>query len=501
MRGRAYVSCLSVVLLAGAAADALSDVDPRWQALARADIQAAHDTIERAHPGAIDPLNPQFRIWMEDGYREALALLPRVYDYNSMLDAVRYYVVGFQDGHLVYSDDARMALTHDAPLPVTGWTIDAIRGVDYIVTKVWEGFPFELPPVGSRLVQCDGQDPNTLYRERIAPFFDRRPLPIDKALVAELLTSFPDLQGYQLKRCEFSTPTGSLELGIHYVPEPLNEAFTFLRPTVSRPKRTNGFSFDDGVLWIRAATFNLSAEDARALDALLGEVRKLKNVHAIVFDTRGNRGGDSSVGGRIFVAATGGLKYDLRGIERLPRVYAQWRVSDVSVAAAANRIQRVKGTYGERSVRLDSALAFWAGLRRARSAGQQWYEQWEGPKWGYQVDRAEVIRRHGQLKRFSGKIVLVTDSHCASACLDFADLVRLVPGALHVGKTTSADTTYIDMGRVDMPSGNHLMIPLKVWRNRLRGNNEPLVPDVSFDCDMDDDDCTRSKTLALLAAK
>jgi Peptidase family S41 len=497
MRGRAYIYWLSVLLFPGtAAADVLAHADQHWQALARADLEAVHDTIERAHPGAIDLLNPEFRVWMEDGYHRALALLPRVYDYNSMLDAVRYYVVGFQDGHLLYSDDVRTQATLDAPFPIVGWRLGVVNG-DFVVTKVWADFPSELPPVGSRLLQCDGQDPEALYRERIAPYFDQRPLAVDKALVADLLPAWSTgLRGDELKRCQFSTPTGQLEIRVTYVPEPVVEAFTFLRPVAS-PKRANGFTLNDGVLWIRAANFQLSAEDDRVLE----EVRRLKEVRAIVFDARGNGGGDSSVGGRIFMAATGGLEYDLRGIEKLPRLYAQWRVSGVSIAAAADHIQTVKSVYGDRGPRVDRALAFWEGLRRAQSAGQLWYEQWEGPEWGYRVDRDEIIRRHGRLKRFSGKIMLVTDSHCASACLDFADAVRLVPGALHVGKTTSADSVYIDMGSEVMPSGNRLWMPLKVWRNRLRGNNEPLIPDVTFDCDMSDDACVQKETRALLAAE
>lgn len=500
MRGSAYICCLLVLPFAAVAApDALTDADQRWQALARADLEAVHDTIERAHPGAIDPLNPEFRVWMEDGYHGALALLPRVYDYNSALDAVRYYVVGFEDGHLLYSDDVRTRLTHDAPFPIIGWTLDVVNG-DYIVAKVWADFPSQLPAVGSRLVQCDGQDPEALYRERIAPYFERRPVAFDKALVAELLPAWSTgLRGDDLKRCQFSTPTGQLELRVTYVPEPLVEAFEFLAPAAP-PRPTNGFTFSDGVLWIRAANFHLNADGARALDAMLGEIRRLKNVRVIVFDARGNGGGDSSVGGRIFMAATGGIEYDHHGVEKLPRVYAQWRVSDVSVTTAADHIQRAKSVYGQRSPRVDRALAFWEGLRRARSARQSWYEQWEGPEWGYRVDRDEIIRRHGKLKGFSGRVILVTDSHCASACLDFADTVRLVPGAVHVGKTTGADSVYIDTGSVVMPSGNRLWMPLKVWRNRLRGNNEPLVPDVTLDCDMSDDACVQRKTLALLAA-
>ena len=163
----------AVVLLFARLAVGDTDEDQRWQALARADIEAVHDAIERAHPGAIDALNPGFRVWMEDGYHEALGLLPGVYDYDSMLDAARYYVTGFQDGHLIYSDNARGPLTHNGPSLVTGWRVAPMDG-EYVVTKVWEGFPSEVPPVGSRLIQCDGQDPGALYRERIAPFYDQR---------------------------------------------------------------------------------------------------------------------------------------------------------------------------------------------------------------------------------------------------------------------------------------------------------------------------------------
>jgi hypothetical protein len=493
---RALLAALLFARLA--ASDPATDGDQYWQRLARADIEAVHDTIEHAHPGAVDSLNPGFRVGTEDGYHEALGLLSGVYDYNSLLDAVRYYVTGFQDGHLRYSDNARAARTHNGPILVTGWKVEPIDG-QYVVTKAWEDFPSELPPVGSRLIQCDGQDPETLYRERIAPFYDRRPFAVDKAEIASMLT-FPMLRGNEIKDCSFSVLPGEfVKLKVAYIPEPLMEAFSFMAPTVRRPHRTNDFSFDNGVLWMHAANFNLHEEDAKALDATIAKIRQLKGVRTIVFDTRGNGGGDSSVGGRIFEAATGDLDFDAHGIERLPRVYAQWRVSDVSVASAAEQVQRAKEVYGPKSSRAVSDQAFLDELTRERARGQQWHEQWEKSKWGYRIDRDEIIRRHGKLKRFSGNVVLITDSHCGSACLDFADLVRLVPGALHVGKTTSADSVYIDTGWLRMPSGNGLIMPLKVWRNRLRGNNESLVPDVSFDCDMDDDVCVQAETLGVLA--
>jgi hypothetical protein len=98
-----------------------------------------------------------------------------------------------------------------------------------------------------------------------------------------------------------------------------------------------------------------------------------------------------------------------------------------------------------------------------------------------------------------GTVALFTDHNCASACLDFADQVRSVPGSVHLGQTTSADALYIDGGaRVRLPSGNVLVLPLKVWRNRLRGNNEPWVPQVPLAVDMRDDGAVRQPVLAAL---
>ncbi len=35
------------------------------------------------------------------------------------------------------------------------------------------------------------------------------------------------------------------------------------------------------------------------------------------------------------------------------------------------------------------------------------------------------------------------------------------------------------MGYATLPGGNQLFIPLKVWRNSERGNNEALVPNIA----------------------
>lgn len=48
-----------------------------------------------------------------------------------------------------------------------------------------------------------------------------------------------------------------------------------------------------------------------------------------------------------------------------------------------------------------------------------------------------------------------------------------------MGKTTSADSLYMELRSIPVPSGKgFLNIPTKVYRNRPRGHNVPYVPDI-----------------------
>jgi hypothetical protein len=466
----------SVSIGASGCAGGPKAVSPKqWQALAKADLDAAHQLIIDGHPGVLDEANPTFRDWMESGYREALQLVPKVFNYDSMLAVVRYYVSGFRDGHLFYSDNVR---PDTDPRFTAGWQV-ALRGNRFVVAATAPDWPAPLPPTGSVLVECDGRSPGAIVREDVAPFEDRRDL---AAVRQRLLGTLSDLRlkGRELKRCRFEQVDGSrLDVDVVYqpvIPQQYWDWFIELRRKPQR-RRSNSIDVTDGVLWIQAANFDLQPNDVVALERLLDDIKGSKNIEVLVFDTRGNVGGDSGVGDKIFEAATGGLTFDRAGIERLPRTYAEWRVSDVSLRSAQSFVDRRIGQYGDDSPDVRHAQEFLRRLQTAQKEGRRWVEQ----DAGYRIDREEVLRRSGRLRSFEGKVALLTDSSCVSACLDFADEVRRVPGAVHFGQVTSADSLYIDTAYVHLPTGNGFVIPLKVWRNRLRGDNEALVPDVPLD--------------------
>ena len=71
----------------------------------------------------------------------------------------------------------------------------------------------------------------------------------------------------------------------------------------------------------------------------------------------------------------------------------------------------------------------------------------------------------------------MSDGACESACLDFADLVLSIPNAELIGVETSADTEYLLISKVKLPSKKAvLQLPIKVYRGRVRGSNEPYKP-------------------------
>lgn len=492
---KAMHTALALVILAAAPAQAApADKTPQeWQAIARADLDATRAAIAAAHPGYIDKHNPAFRAWYEQGYREAGNLIPRVVSYDTMMAAVRYYVTGFRDGHFNYSDHARKG---GYGIVTSGWMVDQI-GSDYVVVGHYPAWDGPLPPFNARLLGCDGHTPAQLITTHVAPFIDRREMP---AIRRTLAASLGDLQlaGLELKRCAFVQANGqALDFTVRYHRLPGKPMM--MRPEQPAPfnsaERANAYSVEAGVLWIRAQNFQLAAGEGAKLGIMLDEIAALQGVRQVVFDARHNGGGDSTVGEQMIVAATGGLAYDHRGLERLPQVHAQWRVSQVAIDSMGWYLEMMTARYGAGSARARSIEELRARLQQAKDAGQDWFDEPDTPR----LTRAAIAARGGKLRRFDGPVALVTDDNCASACLDFADAVLRITGAVHIGQTTSSDTVYLEQGRAALPSGNQLAMPIKVWRNRARGDSEALVPDVFVD--IADDAAVRAATIKALAVR
>ena len=468
------------------------DTPEHWQTLARRDIAEAHQALVAAHPGAIDPANPGFRTWLEAGPGKALDYVPRVRSYDDMRSVVSFYIAAFHDGHLAYSDDTRPS----SNMTVDGWHV-APRDGSAVVDAVAPDWPVALPPLGAELLGCDGLAARSLVADDIAPFTQA---PVGDAGQAMLWGAFtdPPLGDMRWKSCSFKTADGHrLELSQAWKEVPWDVFGQLVRGGRKPPMAATNSAerLPDGTLWLRAGNFQPNAEQNAALEQLIETLRKAPTARRIVFDARRNNGGDSGIGQRLFMATTGGLEIDDFRPGEVATTSAWWRVSDIAIDGMVQREAIVKQRGGDDST-LQVVKQLHQALVAAQAGGDDWVHQ---PGGDYpRLTREDMAARKAHLNRPVEKVALLTDATCVSACLDFADMIRSVPGSVHIGQTTGADTVYLDIGRVPLPSGNVLILPLKVWRNRPRGNNETLVPDVPLSFDQGSEDAVRRAVMQVL---
>jgi hypothetical protein len=465
------------------------------QAIARHELDAIHAILRDGHPGAIDDEHPEYRERIESGYRASMARLPEVREAFDAMSLADWYVARFQDGHLTHSNGIRVG----DPTVVNGWHVARDEQGRVRVVAVLPDWPVPLPPVGAELSDCDGRSPERLVAENVLPYLT----PVSAAM-RDLVTlnqlSRPAMAILRPSTCRFRLADGELHVFAQrhesVGEDRMYELLTRDVPAARRPSGTNDMErLPDGTVWVHAADFKLDAAGEAHLETLVDRLEQIRAPRRIVFDARGNTGGNSGVGQRIFDAATGGLVFDIEGLDALPRVQAWWRVSPTTIRALDYRIETARGLFGADSPQARQEIGQQATLREAMARGDRWWLQGSGQP---MLTFAELRRRHAHLARVTAPVVLLTDSACASACLDFADLVRSVPGAIHVGETTSFDSVYIEQGLLQLPSGNALNFPLKVWRHRVRGNDQPWTPDIPLAVTGRDDSQVRADVLAAL---
>ncbi|KAK0341257.1 hypothetical protein LTR94_027129, partial [Friedmanniomyces endolithicus] len=204
----------------------------------------------------------------------------------------------------------------------------------------------------------------------------------------------------------------------------------------------------------------------------------LRSAPYVVLDLRGNGGGSSHWSELIAQALWGD---DWMAANGLPAIEAiEWRASEGNLKAIQTYYDEWTAS-GEAEYRLNWARRIIAGMTNARAVGEPYWRD------GSEQDATAAIMPAPTAERLvTGPVYVITDSGCSSACLDAVDLWKAA-GAIQVGRETSADTVYMDVRVANLPSDlAEIAIPMKIWRGRQRGNNEPQKPLYAFSGPMSD---------------
>lgn len=457
---------------------AVTTTMPDYAAQLRTDAAEFRNLVMTSHPGPVNARDPAFIKRLNAAYAQALRRARTTRTYPQYSWALDEMTAAFDDGHLGIAANPRADADYPWAFKWPGFVTE-LTGDRYKVTvsEVQEVAP------GALLVSCDSKDADRLAAERIGHFVGRWSLGSRRRSQAATLFLQPDNPWLvPLRRCTFEQDGVRRTITVRW--RSIDAARRKELLARSRERFHAPVSLDrlaDGTAWVSLGSFDSDAASTsgQALDALARRIETqaadLRTAPRVVFDLRGNNGGSSAWLNRMAGSLWGNPFLDAK---RPAGGYAEWRVSPENIAQI-----RAYQTSASARREIDPAFYDWTvktvnGLEQAQHDGRA--------LWAEPHDTPEPSGETGALLNpVAGKVLVLTDFGCASACLDAVDLLTAL-GAVQVGQETNADTDYMEIREHTLEDGAVMWVPMKVYRDRPRGSNVPAVPRYVWDGSMSD---------------
>lgn len=429
-----------------------------WALAARTDLKAIYELLADNHPGPVDDLNPAFKWWHDEGLRQALDLARR--EVNSAAGYyfnLRFYVSGFRDTHLNLSSNL-------------------------ILKPKWPGFVVALR--NGKFVVCGRRSARRIERivapgETFSPreWLLRNVFPYagNPELEASWVEFSPwllvDLGNPWTKR-----PTAVLYDGnrrptpLRWRSIPISTLNDLIEDAQFGPRPPFALrEFSDNCIWISLPTFRPTGEDRESLKQIIRSLPERRNATVIVFDVRGNRGGNSQWGSDVLRALYGDAYYEFRRqtLQRLG-TYVEWRASRQNHQYINRRAQELEREFGRGSPIVRMMRTVDRKIQRAVERGKVLCQ--------HRDSRSVAALGRRPVNPVKDRVFLLTDGRCGSSCLDFADELFAMQTVKHVGFPTNADSNYAEVRSEVLPSSiSRLTFAMKVYRHRVRPANTPYL--------------------------
>nr|WP_304363648.1 S41 family peptidase [Jiella sp. LLJ827] len=219
----------------------------------------------------------------------------------------------------------------------------------------------------------------------------------------------------------------------------------------------------------------------KGLTRIIAKARKeqdaLRAAPFVVLDVRGNGGGSSYWSEEI-----ARILWGKDWIEAHPKPgndTVDWRASKGNTALVESYAKTFEKS--KRPAKLTAELeTVAAGMRQSLTAGKPFWR--EKDETGQPSGAAKAAKNP-----MAGPVYLLTNYRCASSCLTSIDLWKAI-GGIQIGHQTYADSFYLEAHHMVLPSKLvRATTPMKVYRDRARGSNQPQLPAFVYKGDMTDD--------------
>jgi hypothetical protein len=449
-----------------------------WRTRTLVDLAAAQRHLWDNTPIPYDTENLHYRSWAVEGAKIAAARAEQVKDYPGYFYTLAAYINGFNDPHFQFGPKG--------DVPPARWPGFIVARTGDVAEIVFREERNAAPPVGTKITACDGKPVAALLDERIFPFRLNPKLARDRRVAMTRLffdRANPFAPAPALCRGEHEGRTFDIVPAWRPTPPESDEDFWGKVQAAGAGLPTSwGVSEPaPGVYWIGVPTFSSGDDTAAKLDALIKDVEAkgdaMRKARAIVIDTRGNGGGNSSWADKLAAAIfTNDVLIRHRAPDREQAV--DWRGSPANAAFWRNWSDQMAREFGPFSLNRFGALAIsWQLGRTARQ---------DPPI--IRVGSCKPGRAGGITKQrpkgespFKARVFFLSNGTCGSSCLNFADTVLMVPGVKLIGSATSGDGAYMEIRNEDLPSKRAaIAFPQKVERGGNRAPLEAYEPDIPY---------------------
>ena len=440
--------------------------DPEgWRALARDDLNDLYRALSDNHPGKyVDKDSADYRAWLERGYAEAKASLPRVTDAASYYYLMQGYIGGFRDTHLVLWPSRK-----EMGIPTRSWPGFTTRwlGGRYVVAP---GAPAgdATPPAGAQLISCDGKPAELIAKERLDRYEGNLQLESQRFTTASrLLWERGNVFVPPPPRtCDFKVGAATRAHRLSSRPGDQEELSAAVAASRAAARGPEGVSMWNGIVpWIGLPSSFTGEEAWQALFAQIdAQKQQIQAAPLVVIDARGTVGGSSGYANQL---ARRLWSRELVAAHQPQLGDLVWRVSPDNRRFLVNTLEKIK----KEAALSGGASEMEEMIARFDEAAQR------GEHSVYIAAKKRPAAQAAVENPMQGRVIVLTDYSCVSACLDFMDLVLAMPNVEQAGMETNADTIFMEADRFPLPSGMLLLdVPHKAWVQRPRGSNVTYVP-------------------------
>ena len=474
---------LSALLIFGAIAAAhgpQSSPSP-WATLASNDVAAYCSDIRAVHPGMVDPLSPTFAKQVDRACEVAAERARSAASFLDWMETVQSLVTSFRDGHTGIT-----FTVVPTQLRWPGFLIDGQGGRWVVRRPANRSATDSSPPEGAELVSCDGQPAAKFLENRVdqkTVDWSKQPERIRQAFRA-FTTSRVDGPP-PAKSCQFHQNGKTIDVPLEWqaistvAMQPL--LAPYLRRGATRRPITISFA-PDRHAWIQLGNFQDETALKSAESELLAKQDQLRSASYVVFDLRGNGGGNSTWGARFASILWGKDAVEGRRLATQssnPADYGKyWRRSKT----AAARMRAAGDEYAAEGPDFADIAKYWRDLGDTIAAAK------EDGLYQDECCRPKPIPSLVPASTYSGKVFVLTDAGCFSSCVVVMNTLKRM-GAIQVGEASGQNEVYGEsVGPFNLPSGlGWYRIPVSIIR-QPRSSLGGLPPDIPWSGAMDDDE-------------